>query len=528
MATCKDSMPGPDGIPYLVYKKFWKLTGPIILDAWNYSILTGNLAPSHVESVITLLPKEGKDRRDIKNWRPITLSNCDSKIITKAISIKMSKDLDLIIDKSQTAYVPGRSVMDNLRANFYMKGKCKKKKINSVLISLDAKKAFDSVDHSYIRKTLEAYGFGEHFIKTFQTLYKDISARILVNGFTTEPIKIERGVKQGDALSCSIFIICIDPLLRNLNSNSSIEEIKTRSGEERSFKAAAYADDISVVCKNSTTCIQQVFKEYERLTNLSGLELNADKTEILSLDSSEEKLFGFEYNEECYHIRSVKRIKICGLFYCTDEKEEYELNVIEKHNKLKSKIRAWSHRNLTLEGKILIVKTFGLSQLIYNMQSYNFKEAELTNIERTIFGFLWSNSEKKNGIDRIKRSILKNDYCYGGLNVTDVDCLNRALKLRQFLWSSKKNHEISAIQSQLSNGPDIRREYEKISTEEAICQSAQETINIITHYNRNLFENKSKEEYENDKLMIEEVASIHLATYLKIRINYSICACLNH
>ncbi len=440
MATCKDSMPGPDGIPYLVYKKFWRLTGPIILDAWNYSILTGNLAPSHVESVITLLPKEGKDRRDIKNWRPITLSNCDSKIITKAISIKMSKVLDLIIDKSQTAYVPGRSVMDNLRANFYVKGKCKKKKINSVLISLDAKKAFDSVDHSYIRRTLEAYGFGEHFIKTFQTLYKDISARILVNGFTTEPIKIERGVKQGDALSCSIFIICIDPLLRNLNSNSSIGEIKTRSGVERSFKAAAYADDISVVCKNSTACIQQVFKEYERLTNLSGLELNADKTEILSLHSNEEKLFSFEYNQERYHIRSVRRIKICGLFYCTDEKEEYELNVIEKHNKLKSKIRAWSHRNWTLEGKILIVKTFGLSQLIYNMQSYNFKEAELTNIERTIFGFLWSNSEKKNGIDRIKRSILKNDYCYGGLNVTDVDCLNRALKLRQFLRSSKSNH----------------------------------------------------------------------------------------
>jgi hypothetical protein len=108
LKTCKDSSPGPDGIPYLVYKKYWDITGPIILKSWQYSKETGKLAPSHNESIITLLPKEGKDMGDIKNWRPITLSNCDSKIITKALTIKISKVLDSIIDVSQTAYVPGR------------------------------------------------------------------------------------------------------------------------------------------------------------------------------------------------------------------------------------------------------------------------------------------------------------------------------------------------------------------------------------------------------------------------------------
>ena len=80
--------------------------GPVILSAWKHSLNTGNLPTSHLESVITLLPKEGKDTKDIKNWRPITLSNCDSKIITKAISLKTSKVLESIIDPSQTAYVP--------------------------------------------------------------------------------------------------------------------------------------------------------------------------------------------------------------------------------------------------------------------------------------------------------------------------------------------------------------------------------------------------------------------------------------
>jgi hypothetical protein len=287
--------------------------GPIILGAWKHSLNTGNLPPSHLESVITLLPKEGKDIKDIKNWRPITLSNCDSKIITKAISLRTSKVLDSIIDPSQTAYVPGRSVADNLRSNFFYKNHCCKNDVDAVLISLDAKKAFDSVDHKYIEETLIAYGFGPGFIQIFKTLYRNITARILVNGFASESIKIERGVKQGDALSCAILILCIDPLLRNLNKNKKIEEVKIRrknaTNEEISFKGAAYADDISVICKKSIECIQQVFYEYERLTRRSGLELNADKTEILNLNSKEKDLISFNYNDKSFSINDVQKIK---------------------------------------------------------------------------------------------------------------------------------------------------------------------------------------------------------------------------
>ena len=58
--TCSDSAPGSDGITYGVYKKLWDIAGPVILDAWKYSCEKGVMPPSHKESVITLLPKEGK------------------------------------------------------------------------------------------------------------------------------------------------------------------------------------------------------------------------------------------------------------------------------------------------------------------------------------------------------------------------------------------------------------------------------------------------------------------------------------
>jgi exonuclease III len=528
LKTCKDSAPGPDGIPYSVYKKFWTITGKIILDAWNYSLETGNLTTSHTESTIILLPKEGKDKGEIKNWRPITLTNCDAKIITKALAIKISKTLHSIIDPSQTAYVSGRAVTDNLRANFFLKNHCKQKRINAALISLDAKKAFDSVDHKYIKKTLEAYGFGEGFIRTFQTLYKNITARILVNGYTTEPIQINRGVKQGDALSCAIFIICIDPLLRNLNKNMNIKQIKIGRRNNISFKAAAYADDISVICENSQECIQQVFNEYERLTKRSGLELNAEKTEILLLANENIERKKFEYNEKTFEISTVKSIKICGLHYCSNKEVEYTLNVHEKIEKLKNKIRAWSHRSLTMEGKSLIVKTYGTSQIIYNMQSYNFEKEEITEIERTVFKFIWSNSETQNGVDRIKRSIMKNDYQNGGMSITDYECLNRSLKLRQFIRANKTNHPISNIQDCLSNSKHLQHEYKIVTSKEAICEVAQDTINRITDHTRDHYTTLKPEEYENDTLIINEVSAINLETYFKRKSKLLVSCILIH
>jgi hypothetical protein len=61
LQSCKDSAPGPDGIPYSIYKRYWPLMGPIILKSWEYSLANEIMPPSHSESVITLLPKEGKD-----------------------------------------------------------------------------------------------------------------------------------------------------------------------------------------------------------------------------------------------------------------------------------------------------------------------------------------------------------------------------------------------------------------------------------------------------------------------------------
>ena len=105
-------------------------------------------------------------------------------------------------------------------------------------------------------------------------------------------------MKQGDPLSCVIFIICIDPLIRNINADRLIQalELKTRITKEKvKYKSGAFVDDVGAVCRGDTNSVQGIFTQYEGLTKKFGLLLNADKTEILNLENNVEKVYEVEY-----------------------------------------------------------------------------------------------------------------------------------------------------------------------------------------------------------------------------------------
>ena len=72
-------------------------------------------------------------------------------------------------------------------------------------------------------QTLEAYGFSPKCKNWFKLHSKKLKANILENGFTTKSINIEQSVKQVDALLCSPFILCMDPLIRKVNGDNEIE-----------------------------------------------------------------------------------------------------------------------------------------------------------------------------------------------------------------------------------------------------------------------------------------------------------------
>ena len=113
-----------------------------------------------------------------------------------------------------SAYIPGRNVHNNLRSLKLIKQYCKEQKIKGLFVGVDARKAFDSVDHRYVPK----------FINWVMILNKKLRADDLVNGFRTEKVNKEQSAKQGDALSCSMFILCVDPLIRKINVRAQLRD----------------------------------------------------------------------------------------------------------------------------------------------------------------------------------------------------------------------------------------------------------------------------------------------------------------
>ena len=117
--SCKDSAPGPDGISYSILKTVWPSFGTVLINAWHHSTEISILPPSHNQSTLKLIPKAGKNLKEIKNWRPITLSNCDHKLITKTLSKQLADALEDTIEQNQTAYMKTRSISDNIRVTLH-------------------------------------------------------------------------------------------------------------------------------------------------------------------------------------------------------------------------------------------------------------------------------------------------------------------------------------------------------------------------------------------------------------------------
>ena len=119
---------------------------------------------------ISLIEKKDKDKRYIKNWRPISLLNVDLKTASKALAARIKKVIRSVILYDQTAYVKGRYIGESIRLIQDIIEYADEMDEEGILFSSDIEKAFDSVDHTFIFTTLKKFGFGPDFIQWVKTL----------------------------------------------------------------------------------------------------------------------------------------------------------------------------------------------------------------------------------------------------------------------------------------------------------------------------------------------------------------------
>lgn len=411
--------PGNDGITVEFYKKYWPVFGGLLVKSLNYSYVQGELSSSQKQAVITLIDK-GKDRTQLKNWRPISLLNVDYKIATKTLAKRITPLLPTLIHHNQVGYVQGRNILDNIRTIDDILKYTKAANIPGILLCIDFKKAFDSLSWKFVEAVLKKFNFGVSFVQWFKTMYQGAVSCVVNNGNTSHYFSLGRGVRQGDPLSPYLFVLAAEILACKIRDNTSIHGLSINNTE---VKTLQYADDTSGILKDLASA--KIFmKTVEQFGSVSGLELNKEKTEGLWLGSDREntsKPLGIQWSET--------PLRILGVYFSYNEVECNKLNYEQRLEKARHILNLWRSRNLTILGRILIIKCFIISQFLFTLSAIDIPEKYIKEINSMIFKFIWNGKR-----DRIKRSVLVKETESGGLRAPDFRSMILAARAK---WVTK-------------------------------------------------------------------------------------------
>ena len=148
-----------------------------------------------------MIEKKGKDKRYIKNWRPISLLNVDAKILSKILASHVKKVISSLITSDQTAYLPGRVIGESIRLTSDLIEYSNIQNIPGYLVTMDIEKAFDSVDHTFPCSVLQKFGFGKNFIRWVSIILNRQESCVMNDGHSTGYFSLSSGTRQGDPIS---------------------------------------------------------------------------------------------------------------------------------------------------------------------------------------------------------------------------------------------------------------------------------------------------------------------------------------
>jgi len=422
----KDKSPGSDGFTVEFYTHFWDDLKTFIVRSFKDSFENNLLSNSQRLGVITCLPKPGKPKEYLKNWRPITLLNVDYKILSTVISNRLKLYLDKLISSSQKGFVRGRQIGECTRLVSDIITDLKNKNKSGILLLIDFEKAFDSIEWCFIDKTLSYFNFGINIRKWVKLLYTQIESFIINNGHSGNRFTLGRGVRQGDPLSPYLFILATEIMASGIKNHEDIEGIMIDNSE---FLISQLADDTTLFLKPSKRSFITCMKLLDIFASISGLTINYSKTLAVKIGLDRNLEFQLEGKPDIQW-QSEGRFTLLGIKYDLDQNNFTEGNYTNKIDEFSKCLNLWNYRQLTLYGKICIIKSIALPKLVHLFSALpNPSENDFKKLEQICFNFIW-----KNGSEKIKRTTLCNSYENGGLKIPNIRLFCMAQKL---VWVKK-------------------------------------------------------------------------------------------
>ena len=395
--------------------------GIFLLRSLNYAYENGELSITQRLGIITLLPKGDKPKQFLKNWRPITLLNITYKLASACIAERIKNILPDLINDDQKGFMKGRYIGENIRLLYDLIFYTKLRKKPGMLLLIDFEKAFDSVSHKFIFKALDFLNFGPSIIRWIRLFYNNCMSSVLVNGTATKQFKLGRGCRQGDPLSPYIFLICAEMLGCLIRKNQMISGIVIDNIE---CKISQYADDSTVILDGSNRSLLQTLETLDLFERMSGLKVNEEKTNVVYIGSLANQMPNPNITQKKLKWVKDGKFKALGVNFSTQLVEMEELNYDMVMETVSNLSHHWSKRNLTVLGRITVVKSLLIPKFNHLILSIPTPSRTfLKRLQKMIYDFVWKNKK-----DKISRDQLSNDYADGGLRLFKVDLFFEALK----------------------------------------------------------------------------------------------------
>ena len=262
---------------------------PILVHLYNIVLHQRIIPQGWKQAVIKLIPKSQatEDPTNPKNFRPIALTSCISKIFTTIIKHRLDEHmfgnglLDTRVQKAFQSKIPGceehqfklHSVLQDANSNS-----------RSLTIAwIDLENAYGSVPHNLITFALHHYRVNPYLVDLVHHLYTNLTASILTPSWSTAAFAMEVGVFQGDPLSVSIFNVVIntlvDPLIQHCH------ELGYRfSSSNMCFNLLQYADDTCMLARDPRSC-QRILNVMEEWLTWTGMRAKPSTCQAVALKS---------------------------------------------------------------------------------------------------------------------------------------------------------------------------------------------------------------------------------------------------
>ncbi|XP_060216354.1 uncharacterized protein LOC132643852 [Lycium barbarum] len=384
-----NSAGGPDGYTGKFFQATWEIIAKDII-TMVHSFFCGHELPRYITCTnLVLLPKN-KDVVTCSDLRPISLSNFISKVFSRIINERLVKLLPLIISPQQTGFVKGRSIVKNILLVQEIVHEIRiRGKLANTVIKLDMAKAYDRVSWLFLTKVLRKMGFGEFLIDMVYRLISNNWYSILINGQAQGFFKSTKGVKQGDPLSPTLFIIAAECMTRALNELHKKEGYVGYGMPKWSpyINHLAYADDTIIFTSAQPHTLKLVMNTLAEYEKISGQKINKEKSAFYQ--SVSQTLANSVV--ECTHIpRKEFLFTYLGIpIYYGRKRIAHFKEITEKiHNRL----GLWTRKLLSIGGKTTLINHVLQSMPIHLLSACDPPSGVFAQIHGMFAKFFWSNS----------------------------------------------------------------------------------------------------------------------------------------